>query len=140
MRSRRYRQNAKTDRGRESQDALLRRRWCQEKCKAHQHEKQGNLMKHIIQAVVVVSLVAGSQAALAFPSSGDDVFTQSQSSYADRHAVTGAPAMVFPTNGDEVTSIENSTYTDRHSNKAAPAMVFPSSGDDIIWGRTSPRA
>jgi hypothetical protein len=97
-------------------------------------------MKRIIQAAVVASLVAGSQAALAFPSSGDDVFPQFQSSYADRHAVKGAPAMVFPSNGDEVISIGGSTYTDRHPNKAAPAMVFPSGGDDIIWARTSTRA
>ena len=97
-------------------------------------------MKRTIQAVVVASLFAGAQAALSFPSSGDDYITQVQSSYADQYADKGAPAMAFPSSGDDVLSVGSSTYADRHAGEVAQApMEFPSAGDDVIaWTGTSP--
>ena len=99
-------------------------------------------MKRIIQAVVVASLVAGAQAALAFPSNGDDVLPQFQSSYSDRYADKGTPAMQFPASGDEAMPVVSSTYADRHAGGIVYApMVFPVAGDDvIIFTGTSTRA
>ena len=90
-------------------------------------------MKRIIRAAVVASLFAGAQAALAFPSSGDDYITQVQSTYADQYADKGAPTLGFPSSGDDVLSVGNSTYADKHANEIAQApMVFPSAGDAVI--------
>jgi hypothetical protein len=99
-------------------------------------------MKRIIQAAVVASLLTGAQAALAFPSSGDDYnIPQVQSTYADRFAgEKAAPAMTFPADGEESNSVvAKSTYADRHAGEIAQApMVFPSSGDDVvIWAGTT---
>ena len=101
-------------------------------------------MKRIIQAAVVASLLTGAQAALAFPSGGDDyIIPQVQSTYADRFAgEKAAAAMTFPSSGDEFTLVASSTYADKHANEVATApMVFPSAGDDVvIWAGTSTRA
>ena len=96
-------------------------------------------MKRILQAAVVAALLTGAQAALAFPSSGDDYISQVQSTYSDRYADKGAPAMAFPSSGDEVMPIASSTYADKHANEIAQApMVFPSAGDDVIaWTDTA---
>jgi hypothetical protein len=101
-------------------------------------------MKRIIQAAVVASLLTGAQAALAFPSGGDDyIAPRVQSTYADRFAgEKAAPAMTFPSSGDEVMPVVSSTYADRHAGDIARApMVFPAAGDDfILWAYISPRA
>ena len=97
-------------------------------------------MKRIIQAAVVASLLTGAQAALAFPSSGDDYIPQVESTYADQYADKGAPLLGYPSSGDDVVAGASSSYADKHANEIAQApMVFPSAGDDVIvWIGTTP--
>jgi hypothetical protein len=104
------------------------------------HFDQEIVMKSIVKAFVVGSLIVATQAAMAagspFPSAGDDNYGLPVfNTYADRHAndpVTSAGSR-FPSASDDNYSLPVfNTYADRHANDPVKSVVspFPTASDD----------
>ena len=95
-------------------------------------------MKRIIQAVVLASLFSGTQAALAFPTSADDMLHPAPVTRADRYADKGTPSFIFQSSNDDVLHPAAVTRADRYADKMGPALVFPSANDDVLRPAATP--
>jgi hypothetical protein len=131
--------DANGHRGRESQDAPLRRPEIDNR-KAHANAVKETTMKRIIQAVVAAALFTGAQASFAnpFPMDGEPIVLEPQSTYADRHAAgiaMGGSLNPFPSDGEPVVLANEWTHADRNAVAIAAAPSsnpFPSDGEPVV--------